>query len=581
MAHVNFREYFTTSRLHDVWIVTLLCGAIFAVYFPAMHGSFLWDDDAHVTGAHLRSLHGLWRIWFELGATQQYYPLLHSAFWLEHKLWGDAVVGYHLMNLLLHVFAVCLLLTILRRLKIPGAFLAAAIFALHPVHVESVAWITEQKNTLSAVFYLSAMLVYLRFDQERRTPLYVLALGLFVLGLLTKTVTATLPGALLVIFWWQRGRVSWKQDVIPLIPWFVVGAAAGLLTAWVERKLFGAEGAAFDLTLLQRCLLAGRVIWFYVGKLFWPADLMFIYPRWKLDPPIWWQYLFPLGAIALVGTLWLMRRRWRGPIAGLLFFIGSLFPALGFFNVFPFVYSFVADHFQYLASLGIIVVVAAAITVALDRMPPRLRRASQALCVAMVAVLAVLTWKQSGMYRDPQVLYETTLDKNPDCWMCRNNLGILLAQAGKLWEAIGQYEAALRINPNNAFAHNNLGNALAGEGLLSAAMGHYQQALRLNPDYADAHYNFGNALVLEERLPAAINHYEQALRLKPNDANTHNGLGIALLLMGRLSEAKEQWEATLRISPDHAMARHNLLALQQQKTAPNRNSVILKQGAMP
>ena len=203
----------------------------------------------------------------KLGATQQYYPLLHSAFWLEHKLWGDSVLGYHLVNVLWHMISVTLLYFVLKRLKVPGALLAAAIFAVHPVMVESVAWISEQKNTLSAVFYLSAMLVYLEFDESRRRSRYFIALGLFVLGLLTKTVTATLPAALLVIFWWQRGTLSWKRDVLPLVPFFVLGAAAGVLTAWVERKLIGAEGAAFEISLLDRGLLAGRVIWFYLGKL--------------------------------------------------------------------------------------------------------------------------------------------------------------------------------------------------------------------------------------------------------------------------------------------------------------------------
>ena len=278
----------------------------------------------------LRSWHGLYRIWFDLGATQQYYPLLHSVFWIEHKFWGDATLGYHLVNILLHAMAALMVAAVLRRLEVPGAYLAAAIFALHPVRVESVAWITELKNTLSAVFYLGAAMLYLRFDQERKKPYYAGALVLFVLGLLSKTVTATLPAALLVIFWWQRGRLSWKRDVLPLVPFFVLGAAAGLFTAWVERKLIGAEGAAFDLTFIERFLIAGRVIWFYLGKLFWPADLIFIYPRWHVNQAVWWQYLFPAAALLLAAVLWGLRRRWRGPLAGLLFFRWNAVPGAGF-----------------------------------------------------------------------------------------------------------------------------------------------------------------------------------------------------------------------------------------------------------
>ena len=229
--------------------VLLLCATL-AAYSPALNGGLVWDDDGHVTKPALQSLHGLGRIWFEVGATQQYYPMLHSAFWIEHRLWGDSVLGYHLTNVFLHVMAACLVVWIMRRLSLPGAWFAGFLFALHPVCVEAVAWIAEQKSTLSAVFYLGAAIAYLRFDQTRRKTLYFYALGLFVLALLSKTVTATLPAALLLVFWWQRKRVGWKRDVRPLLPWFALGAAAGLFTAWVERRYVAAEGPDFELTLL-------------------------------------------------------------------------------------------------------------------------------------------------------------------------------------------------------------------------------------------------------------------------------------------------------------------------------------------
>ena len=259
----------------------------------------------------------------------------------------------------LHAAAAFLVMLIMRRLGLPGALLAALVFALHPVCVESVAWISEQKNTLSTVFYFSAALLYLHFDRTRRGSHYFLASALFVMALLTQTVTATLPAALLVVFWWQRGRLDWKRDVRPLLPWFALGAAAGLLTAWVERKFVGAEGTDFALTLVERFLVAGRAVWFYLGKLVWPANLMFFYPRWRVDSAEWWQYLYPLAALAALAgcACWPAKR--RGPLAGALIFAGTLFPALGFFNAYPFIYSYVADHFQYIASLGIIVPVAA------------------------------------------------------------------------------------------------------------------------------------------------------------------------------------------------------------------------------
>ena len=344
------------------WIFGLiLVFAIIIAYQPAWPGLPIWDDDAHITQPMLRSLQGLARIWMQPGASQQYYPLVHSVFWVEHRLWGDATLGYHLVNILLHAFSALLLVRILRRLEVPGAWLAATIFALHPVQVESVAWISELKNTLSGAFYLGSALAYLEFDRKRGPKLYMVALGLFVLGLLSKTIIATLPAALLLIFWWKRGRLSWRQDVRPLIPFFLAGIAAGLFTAWMERKSIGAQGSEFDFTFIERFLIAGRAIWFYLGKLFWPAELIFIYPRWNVSQAVWWQYLFPAAGLLLLTVLWKLRQRCRGSLLALLYFAGTLFPALGFFNVFPFRYSFVADHFQYLAGIGPITLVSAGI----------------------------------------------------------------------------------------------------------------------------------------------------------------------------------------------------------------------------
>jgi hypothetical protein len=346
----------------------LLFVSLFAVYWPALRGGFVWDDAAHVTRPDLRSLHGLWRIWFDLTATQQYYPLLHSVFWVEHRIWGDSVFAYHLLNLVLHGLAACLVVAIVRRLSLPGAWLAAFVFALHPVATETVAWISEQKNTLSAVFYLAAALVYLRFDDTRRRSLYLVALGLFLAALLTKTVTATLPAALLVIFWWKRGRIGWKRDVRPLAPWLAIGAAAGYLTAWVERHYIGAQGADFSLNAVERCLVAGRALWFYFGKLVWPSPLIFVYPRWTIDAGALWQYAFPLSVAAAAVPLFLAARRSRGPLAAFLLYAGTLFPALGFLNVYPFVFSYTADHFQYLAMLAVIVPASAFATSAAMRL---------------------------------------------------------------------------------------------------------------------------------------------------------------------------------------------------------------------
>ncbi len=534
------------------WMCALVVGATLLAYFPAFQGGFIWDDAGHVTRPDLQSLQGLERIWCELGATQQYYPFLHTAFWVEHLLWGDWAPGYHILNVLLHATAACLLGIALRRLAVRGAWLAALLFGLHPVGVESVAWISEQKNTLSTVLYFSAALAYLRFDEKRKGGPYALATGLFTIALLTKTVTATLPAALLVVFWWKRGRLSWRRDVVPLAPWFALAGAAGWLTAWFERTRIGAQGADFSLTLAQRGLLAGRVIWFYLGKLVWPADLVFIYPRWTVDPAQAWQWLFPLAVLALLVGLWLGRR--RGVIAGLLFFVGTLFPALGFINVFPFLFSFVADHFQYLAGAGILVLGSAG----LESLRPRLPVAGGRVLAALgLAALGILTWHQSTMYRDVFTLYETTLAKNPACWLAHNNLAEALANSGRTPEAIPHLEQALRLRPGFPEAENNLGDDLRQLGRPQEALPHLERALRLQPTFAEAHNNLGAALMMTGRSVEGIAEFNEALRLKPGYAVARLNLGLARANAGQPDQAIGDFAEAVRLKPDFGQAELN------------------------
>jgi tetratricopeptide (TPR) repeat protein len=565
-------RFATVQRLRDLRVtsdeayltVFIVCATLLA-YWPALRGALLWDDTSHVTSPALQSWRGLWRIWFNPGATLQYYPLTYSAFWFEHRIWGDAVLGYHLTNVTLHIISACLVVVIVRRLRLPGAWLAGSIFALHPVCVEAVAWISEQKSTLSAVFYLGAALAYLHFDTTRQKRHYLFALGLFVLALLGKTVTATLPAALLVILWWQRARLDWRRDVHPLLPWLGLGTAAGLFSAWLERNVVGAHGAEFDLTLAQNLLLAGRVICFYAFKFLWPANLIFTYPHWNIDPMVWWQYFFPAGVLALAPVLWLMiRRGHRGSSAAFLFFIGTLFPVLGFLNIYPFVFSYVADHFQYLANLGLIIPAAFALTVASRRIPvPGAGR--MALAVALLVVLGSLTWQQSGTYRDSETLYRATLARNPGSWMAHNNLGVILLQdPRRVADAIVEFQAAVLLKHNFAQAHSNLGNAFVRmPGMLSEAIAEFDIALRINPDLAGTHHNLANALIRRpDRLLQAIAEYQSALRLTPDDAQVHNDLGVALAqIPGRLPDAVSEFQKALRLNPDNTDAHNNLAAM--------------------
>ncbi|HVW20392.1 MAG TPA: tetratricopeptide repeat protein [Opitutaceae bacterium] len=533
-----------------------LLAAVLAAYAPAQRGAPVWDDDFHLTRPDLRSARGLARIWFQPGATAQYYPVAHTAFWIEHRLWGDAVLGYHLANELLHAASACLAAALLLRLGLGrrAAWLAAGLFALHPVMAESVAWISEQKNALSGFFYLAAALAYLRFARTRSPGAWAGATVLFLLALGSKSVTATLPAALLVALWWRNGRIDARRDLLPLAPWFAAGIAGGLYTAWFERQYIGARGAAHALGAAQRLLIAGRAPWFYLGKLAWPARLAFIYPRWDVDPRQGWQWIFPLATLLVLAGLAGLARRARGPLAGALFFLGTLFPALGFFNVYPFLFSFVADHFQYLASLGIFALAAAAWA----RLP-----AGAGLGVAALALagLGALTFRQSGEYRDAETLYRATLERNPGCWLADTNLGIILQERGRPADALPYFAEALRLHPGSAEEHVDLGNALAALGRDGAALLHYQQAVRLDPDYPQARYDYGIALEKDGQEAQAIAEYREAVRLDPGDVKAHGNLARALRQAGQAAAAAAEFREVLRLRPGSPEARIDLANL--------------------
>jgi len=568
-------------------------------YLPAWNGKPIWDDNAHITQPELRAWHGLVEVWTQVGATQQYYPLVHSVFWIEQKLWGDSVLGYHLINIFLHGFAAIVLLQILLRLKVPGAWLAAGLFALHPVQVESVAWISEIKNTLSGLFFFCSILAYLNFDQNRSRVAYFGSLALFLFGLMCKTAIAPLPAIILAVLWWRRGRLRLRDDVVPSLPFFGLGIGAGLFTAWVERNFVGAHGTAFQLSILQRCLIAARDFWFYLFKLLWPVKLTFIYPRWQISGAIWWQYLFPLTLILLLALIWRLRKKNRGPLAAVLVFLGLLFPALGFINVYPFIYSFVADHFQYLACVGPLTLFAAGITMALDSIAPGKVLLRPTISFLLLLTLGALSWRQCRDYRDIETLWRTTIARNPDCWMAYSNLGSFLSAHGDANEAIADFRKALEIWPNQSKDHNNLGKALVQKGRIAEAMDHFQTALRISPDdpdtesnigaaslqqgdadeaishlrravekwprHAQGHINLGNALLQNREIDAAIAEYEKTLALPFDHAESHYSIGTALRQKGDVEEAIVHYRKALELRPDYANAHNNLAnALRQQ-----------------
>jgi tetratricopeptide (TPR) repeat protein len=553
-----------SDRRRDLLLTVSLLAAALLAYLPSLQGGLILDDDLHITRPQLQSIGGLGRIWFDVGATQQYYPVLHTAFWLEHRLWGDAVAGYHLVNVLLHAAAAGLVVLIMRRLRLAGAWLAAFLFALHPVCVESVAWIAEQKNTLSTFLALGSVLAYLHFDEERNRSRFWIALGLFALALLSKTAVVTLPACLLVVVWWRHRKLEWLRDIRPLLLWSILGGVVGLVTLSVERNLLAGIHADFTLTLGQRVLLAGRAFWFYAGKLAWPANLTFFYPRWVVNTADGWQVLYPLAAAALAAALCFLARWRRGPVAAFLCFAAALLPVLGFVNVEWFVFAYVADHLQYLASLGLIIPLAAWLGTVAERLPEAGRRLASAAACAGLAALGLLTWHQCSRYRDPVTFYRTAAELNPGSAVAHNHFGAALAVLpGRMPEAIEQFEIALRLSPTFAEIHENLGTALLPDPARRVeAVAHLETARRLRPDRKSAHDKLAFALSgIPGRLPEAIAEYQASLRIDPNDPFIHNAFGQALMQdPARIADAEAQFGAAIRLKPDFAEA-HNSLGM--------------------
>ncbi len=558
-----------------------------AAYATAIGGGFIWDDDDYVTeNVVLRSVDGLRSIWFDPSATPQYYPLVHTSFWTEYQLWGLWPAGYHLVNVLIHVVNSLLLWRLLVRFNVPAAWFAALVFAVHPVHVESVAWITERKNVLSGCFYLSAMLCFLRFwdftkedlgSQHKLRGWFFAALVCFLFAMWSKTVAATLPAAICVLVWWQRGRITPRLFAV-LAPMFVIGIGLGLLTVWLEKHHVGAQGIDWQLSLVDRFLIAGRAIVFYAAKLVWPAQLTFIYPRWQIDSTAAWQYVFPALVLAIIVALWGMRKRiGRGPLAAVLFFAGTLFPALGFFDVYPMRFSFVADHFQYIASIGVIVLVVASAMVAAERAfasSPWLPKLAAGL---VVGILAAITWQQGKVYEGLEVLWRDTLSKNPEAFLAHNNLGAMLNDRGDFAEAETHLLEAVRIKPNFVDSVVNLAKTYEGQGDMEQAERLYQQATELNASFAPAFNGLGAVYGMTGRAELSEQSLRRAIELDPSYAKAHANLATLFAVTGRMDESIGEFETALEIDPMMADIHANFARVLMSRQQFDRAQQVLEE----
>lgn len=532
----------TRTRIRAIAGASLLFVLTLLAYIPAYNAGFYSDDMTHIVhNERLRTLEGLKQIWSDRSGTDDlYYPLTFTTNWIEYHLWGLDPRGYHIDNVVLHAVNAVLVWLVLRRLGVPGAWVGGAIFGLHPAHVESVAWVTERRNTLSSVFYLFSIFTYLGFrpfgsrragqagtqtSASRSHLMYALSLTFFLAAMLSKTATLTLPAAILLLTWWKRHRLAWR-DVWPLVPFVAVALGLSLLTIGLERKLVQEGGPGWGtFSLADRFLIAGRAVWFYLEKALLPVNLSFVYPRWSIDAHAWWQYVYPLAAVTLAIILFTARRRiGKAPLAAYLFFCGTLFPVLGFVDFFYMMMSFVADRFLYLPNLGVIALLVGGAAMGLQRLKPRAANAGPVLSLIVLVVLGTGVWQRVLCFRSPETLYSDVLAKYPDSWVGHYSLGCVLGAAERSDEAIRHLETAVRLNPNFPAGRGNLA-------VLYSQVGRYDDALRM----------FG-----------------EALRQHPDDENILTNFGATCVNLGRYDEAIEQYKKALEINPQYAPALKNL-----------------------
>jgi tetratricopeptide (TPR) repeat protein len=555
------------------WFFCLILAVVtILAYQHAWHGGFLWDDDAYIINNELLTAPDGWqRIWFSLDSPSQYFPFTYSTFRIEHALWGLDTTGYHWVNLLLHVGNALLVWAVLARLKVPGSWLAAAIFALHPVQVESVAWITERKNVLMGFFFLLTLLAWIAFvDKRSRRPwmFYCLALISYVLALSAKATACTLPAALFLILWLQKKPITMRR-FIQIVPFVVLGIGMGLLAVWWERYHQGTNRGVFTfLSPMERILVASRAVWFYLSKIFWPSNLTFIYPRWNISPADLIDYIWLLAGIAACAAIYFIRRYFgRSVEVAAAFFVATLTPVLGFIMLFTFRYTFVADHYQYLACIGPIALASAGIVTLSDRFT-HYRAVIVSAALLVVASFGTLTWRQAATYSDIETLWRTTLARNPECWMAHTNIGIVFLQQGKIDDAIAHYRLALQMQADSWDAEYNLGTALVAKGQVDEAILHCERAVGMRPTDPDAQVSLGNALFAKGRIDEAIAHYQKAITAQPDHFLARYSLGHALLEKGELEGAIQVCRSALLLRPSDADCQTTLAIALEEKGNP-------------
>jgi Flp pilus assembly protein TadD len=548
MSTVEIRPKPGHLSLRETGVIVL---AVALAYLPALRGGFVFDDWILLVQHPLvHAADGLRRIWLTTEAPD-YYPVTWTMWWLEWQLWGANPFGYHLVNIVLHAVNAILIVQVLRRLEVRGAWFAGLVFAVHPVNVAAVAWISEQKTMLCMGFFLGTMLAYLRFESNRQWRWYAASVGWFALSLLAKPAAVMWPVVLLGMAWWRKRQVT-RRDLVQCLPFTLMSVAIAPVTVWFQAvRVLGGEPARTD-GFLARLAGAGWAVWFYLFKALVPVQLCMIYPRWQIDPRNLLVYLPGLLLVIALATCWVKRQTWgRDALAGAGYFLVMLFPVLGFFDQGYYRYSFVADHWQYLPIVGVIALVVGGgrLSARFGRSRPEGRSPRLILGVVIVIFLGVLTWNQSRLYLNDETLWRDTVKKNPSAWLAQCNLGIALAQQGQLDEAVAAYGNALRYKPDDADTLSNLGTVLAQQGRTAEAIDHWRLALRYRPDDSVAHNYLGIAYSQQGNPELARREFLAFTLLRPNDFEAHANLGSVYLTLGRLPEAAKQFQAALRINP--------------------------------
>jgi len=541
----------------------ILVLAVILVYQPVWYAGFIWDDEDHITANPvIIGPLGLKEIWTT--SAGQFFPLVLTTFWLEHALWGLAPLPYHLVNVFMHGACAVVLWRVLRSMQIPGAWLGAALWALHPVQVESVAWITEMKNTQSCLFYLLTILFFVRWLGTRENPKrgdwnYALTLVFTVLAMASKSSTVVLPVVLALCAWWVEGRWQWRH-LMRLAPIFLMAVVASAITLWPQTSDAAATAdPQFARTWPERVVTSGDAVWFYLGKLLWPHPLIVVYPRWRIDAGQWVSYLPLLAVIVVMFILWRKREsRFRLCFFALSYFLVVLSPFLGLIDQSFWRYSFVEDHLQYLACMGPLALAGAGMVWLAEFVIPGRPWLQSGLYAGLLLILGGLSWQRTWVYESEETLWTDTLAMNPKSWVGYNNLGKVLLQKGQVDEAMAQFQKSLGINPNDTEARNNLGNALSQKGEIDEAVEQYKKVLEIAPTLAEAHNNLGLALLKKGQVDEAIAQYQKALEINPSYAGAYLNLGNALLDRGQADEAIAQFQKALGINPNYAEAHYNL-----------------------